>query len=161
MGVFRLQLCQIDIFLDIDNGILRIGVVNDKSEDKSYQCIIWNLPSNSLGWEPWIWYENAFDAELRVAKIPYVWYRQPMPIWIEPSRVEKLRDIIWNKHMAINKCHVCGKSRVYMNGKLYLCSRCKSQRYCSVECQRKDWRKHKKRCVPWDPPMDLSDIIGR
>ena len=30
--------------------------------------------------------------------------------------------------------------------KLWLCSGCSSVRYCSVECQRKDWKSHKKEC---------------
>ncbi|GJE90796.1 hypothetical protein PsYK624_069400 [Phanerochaete sordida] len=29
-----------------------------------------------------------------------------------------------------------------------LCSKCKIARYCSVECQREDWKKHKEECNP-------------
>lgn len=39
-----------------------------------------------------------------------------------------------------NKCSMCEKETETK------CSRCKAKRYCSVECQRKDWKEHKKTC---------------
>lgn len=39
-------------------------------------------------------------------------------------------------------CAYCGKSGI----KFKLCSGCKSVRYCSVACQKKDWKKHKMAC---------------
>mmetsp|Transcript_38477 Transcript_38477/g.93087 ORF Transcript_38477/g.93087 Transcript_38477/m.93087 type:complete len:170 (+) Transcript_38477:813-1322(+) len=32
--------------------------------------------------------------------------------------------------------------------KLMYCGRCQTTNYCSRECQKADWRKHKKTCVP-------------
>jgi hypothetical protein len=34
---------------------------------------------------------------------------------------------------------------------LKVCSRCKSVQYCSAECQKKDWKHHKKKCVAAQP----------
>ena len=39
------------------------------------------------------------------------------------------------------ECRVCRKS-----GATKVCAKCKSARYCGVECQREDWREHRKRC---------------
>ncbi|KAF8515642.1 hypothetical protein JB92DRAFT_2717112 [Gautieria morchelliformis] len=41
----------------------------------------------------------------------------------------------------IKKCQVCGGG-----GKLRLCSRCAERAYCSVECQKRDWKEHKPSC---------------
>jgi hypothetical protein len=42
------------------------------------------------------------------------------------------------------KCRVCAKNR---NGAgLLMCSRCRKVSYCSTECQRADWKKHKVSC---------------
>ena len=41
------------------------------------------------------------------------------------------------------RCRACGKQE----GSLSLCSKCKIVRYCSKECQVKDWKDHKKNCV--------------
>jgi hypothetical protein len=38
------------------------------------------------------------------------------------------------------KCSMCEKETETK------CSRCKEKRYCSVECQKKDWKEHKKTC---------------
>eukprot|EP01084_Bolivina_argentea_P278595 476000_1 len=56
---------------------------------------------------------------------------------------ENVKD---NLEFVQNKCSVCGGSR--NEKKLFICSRCKAPniRYCSVDCQRKDWLKHKKKC---------------
>jgi len=40
-------------------------------------------------------------------------------------------------------CHTCVKSQC----KLYRCLGCKVQSYCSYECQKKDWKAHKKVCT--------------
>lgn len=41
-----------------------------------------------------------------------------------------------------NKCGKCGKTE----GTSKMCSRCKMRCYCSKECQKKDWRTHRKDC---------------
>ena len=43
---------------------------------------------------------------------------------------------------AEKSCHVCGKEA--MNK----CSHCKNTRYCSRDCQKADWNKHKTVCAP-------------
>ena len=44
-------------------------------------------------------------------------------------------------------CRVCGKGgRVGVA--VMICKRCKTAIYCSAECQRADWRSHKRECVP-------------
>lgn len=147
MSIYKKKFCVIDVLLDIDKRVVRIGLVTGDKKEKKQDAIIWNLPYNDHGWYPYIWYNDAFAAEIRVAKIPWFWYKQDMPIWIEPSYVERLRDVIWTKSVMLNRCYVCGKSRVYLNGKLLRCSVCKSKvRYCSVKCAQKDWKRHKKIC---------------
>jgi hypothetical protein len=43
-------------------------------------------------------------------------------------------------------CAACGKEGSG-SGSLLICSRCKVVRYCSADCQRDDWKGHKKRCI--------------
>jgi hypothetical protein len=40
-----------------------------------------------------------------------------------------------------NKCYICGS-----NNSLKTCCNCKNAKYCSRECQVKDWKEHKKIC---------------
>ncbi|XP_034299521.2 uncharacterized protein [Magallana gigas] len=39
----------------------------------------------------------------------------------------------------------CSKCKI--GGELKLCQRCKKQKYCSVECQKADWKSHKVSCL--------------
>lgn len=48
--------------------------------------------------------------------------------------------------LALSKlpCGCCGTMK--LDRKLFICSRCKFERYCSVACQRKHWKEHKTMC---------------
>lgn len=52
-------------------------------------------------------------------------------------------------------CGACDKRRTR-----YVCSRCQQQRYCSRDCQKQDWAKHKTTCkssLPQLPSLGLPD----
>lgn len=60
-----------------------------------------------------------------------------------------------NTHFAyLNRCTHCK----HVSSELHICSRCKFETYCSVECQKYDWRKHKKECVKSE---NDEIIVGR
>ena len=44
-------------------------------------------------------------------------------------------------------CAHCGKEEEVGGAPLKACARCKVQKYCSKECQKADWKQHKKSCV--------------
>lgn len=46
------------------------------------------------------------------------------------------------------KKEVCRNPECTKMTELKNCSRCKRAKYCSKECQRKDWKEHKPLCVP-------------
>lgn len=53
---------------------------------------------------------------------------------VEEGRGERSEEMCW----------LCGR----MGSKLMACKRCKSVKYCSQECQKVDWKIHKKTCAP-------------
>ena len=46
------------------------------------------------------------------------------------------------KKGKMNKCELCRKDLEVIKK----CGKCKNTVYCSVECQRKDWKNHKQNC---------------
>ncbi|KAJ6125524.1 hypothetical protein N7471_012841 [Penicillium samsonianum] len=46
----------------------------------------------------------------------------------------------------LNSCQVCGKDKEANGSGLMNCSRCHKAKYCSRECQKAHWKKHKKVC---------------
>ncbi len=46
----------------------------------------------------------------------------------------------------VDGCQNCRKENSDENAKLLTCSRCHIAKYCSIECQRADWKGHKKVC---------------
>ncbi|KIW10340.1 hypothetical protein PV08_11302 [Exophiala spinifera] len=51
------------------------------------------------------------------------------------------------EHQA-KACNSCGRDEAVNGSGLLSCARCRKVRYCSKECQRVDWKKHKANCVP-------------
>jgi hypothetical protein len=49
---------------------------------------------------------------------------------------------------GMDECRVCGRDKA-RNGTsgLLICGRCRRIKYCSRECQREDWKEHKKWCA--------------
>lgn len=53
------------------------------------------------------------------------------------------------KESEARECNYCHKKESEKDGKeikLKRCSRCKKVYYCSKECQKEDWKTHKKEC---------------
>ena len=48
--------------------------------------------------------------------------------------------------MESKTCAACGRPA------LKICGRCRTQPYCSLACQRSDWRRHEASCAPLAPP---------
>ena len=46
----------------------------------------------------------------------------------------------------LNKCNACGKIEG-KRGEWKTCSKCAVARYCGKDCQKADWKKHKKVCA--------------
>ena len=58
---------------------------------------------------------------------------------ISPSR---LQEIFTN---FLSCCNTCGKTKICLkNENMKSCRRCHAVTYCSRDCQRKDWKNHKK-----------------
>jgi hypothetical protein len=45
-------------------------------------------------------------------------------------------------------CAACGKDKREGGKMLLMCARCREEKYCSTECQKKMWKKHKGECEP-------------
>lgn len=43
-------------------------------------------------------------------------------------------------------CLKCGAATTKAGNPLLRCSKCKTVKYCSPDCQKKDWKKHKQMC---------------
>ena len=54
------------------------------------------------------------------------------------------------------RCAQCGKKKT--DGcRLMKCSSCRQVYYCSEECQKKNWRRHKRRCGMFNEPAVLCN----
>eukprot|EP00026_Physarum_polycephalum_P000361 Phypoly_transcript_00361.p1 GENE.Phypoly_transcript_00361~~Phypoly_transcript_00361.p1 ORF type:complete len:721 (+),score=117.83 Phypoly_transcript_00361:1704-3866(+) len=63
--------------------------------------------------------------------------------------MKKASTILSSTQIIAGKC-VCGKDAPH------LCARCKGIKYCSQNCQKAHWPKHKSKCSP--PPTSYSEV---
>jgi len=56
-----------------------------------------------------------------------------------------------------DRCSQCGINSASMKR----CSKCRSQLYCSLECQTSDWKIHKKHCQPFNKEDNLLIVKPR
>ncbi|KFA66897.1 hypothetical protein S40285_02310 [Stachybotrys chlorohalonatus IBT 40285] len=94
------------------------------------------IPSNFVAIPEW---DEAIPHATRIAI---------SPIFAVPA-VEKMTDLdSLNGAVSVSKerCRNCGKSEGSDSGALKKCMRCQKAKYCSAECQKKDWKKHKTDC---------------
>jgi len=83
--------------------------------------------------------EAMMDVELWRELAPYVTRVALSPFFA----VSYLETVIRNPENQ--KCFLCrGKGKP----KLMVCKRCQKVRYCSKQCQTRDWQAHKERCKP-------------
>lgn len=113
---------------------------------KQFMCSCGNgvLPDNFMRLPEWD--DVASKHAVRVAisptfSVPFV------EDIVDTDLLEKQGGI---ENLEVDKCRNCNATEGKDGGKLLKCSRCKDVMYCSYDCQRKDWKKHRMECTPYD-----------
>ena len=68
---------------------------------------------------------------------------------VAPPLLQELSVKPENMEHACQRCHNGGESLLY-------CGKCRHARYCDGECQRLDWKRHKKECGSCGSARDVS-----
>ncbi|CAG8500901.1 5583_t:CDS:1 [Acaulospora colombiana] len=66
------------------------------------------------------------------------------------KEAERLAPILQQLFKKCNHCNSLSRRNAdgeLNNGKLFVCAGCGHVNYCSKECQKKDWKKHKQQCA--------------
>lgn len=65
---------------------------------------------------------------------------------ISPEKAKVMAEELTGKAPPRKRCHNCGSVHEVDGVKLKKCARCSAVEYCSVACQREDWKKHRLEC---------------
>jgi hypothetical protein len=108
------------------------------SEQVLCSCGNGNLPEDFISLPEW---ENAAPNAVRLAISPT--YAIPFnEEVIDPAEIPSMGNPV----TRIERCRSCGKPEGQAGVTLKKCSRCQKVKYCSGECQKKDWKKHRAEC---------------
>ncbi|POR39269.1 T-complex protein 1 subunit zeta [Tolypocladium paradoxum] len=94
------------------------------------------LPKDFLSLPEW---DKAAPSAVRVAICPT--YAVPFVEDVADTSSHDLGALPQTK-----RCRKCGKTEGKDGGALKKCSRCVKVKYCSAECQKQDWKKHRTEC---------------
>ncbi|PRP85897.1 hypothetical protein PROFUN_06171 [Planoprotostelium fungivorum] len=71
------------------------------------------------------------------------------------SHLKAFRGFDEKKIQVITTCHKCHKDEAHLK----LCSGCKKVRYCSADCQKKDWNDHKPDCLRFQGKQKETSMV--
>lgn len=113
-------------------------------------CGMGKLPDNFISLPDW---DTAANFSTRLAISPT--FAVPF--------VEEVVDLEVLKGMGSSavadpaqRCRSCGAVKAKSGAALKKCMRCLKVQYCSVECQKKDWKKHRMECEEAAPAWDAA-----
>lgn len=113
-------------------------------------CGAGKLPDNFISLPDW---DTAAQFATRLAISPT--FAVPF--------VEEVVDLEVLKGMATSAiadsaqlCRSCGASKAKNGAALKKCMRCLKVQYCSIECQKKDWKKHRMECEEAAPAWEAA-----
>lgn len=81
-------------------------------------------------------------------------WRMHKPSCFSKAEASARKDVY--KETRVKNCVFCQKSELSTGTKLRECSVCESVRYCSKECQKQDWSRHKKHCGGGGRPPEAT-----
>ncbi|RYP23402.1 hypothetical protein DL765_001107 [Monosporascus sp. GIB2] len=113
--------------------------------ERQFMCSCGNgrLPADYMRLPEW---DVASRHAVRVAISPTF----SSPFVEDVVDVEMLRAQGGLEGLLRDKCRNCNATESKKGGRLLKCTRCRAAAYCSQECQRKDWKKHRMECKPVD-----------
>lgn len=122
-------------------------------------CGAGKLPEEFINLPEW---DTAAEFSTRLAISPT--YAVPfVEEVVNPDIMEVLLGVDSTANVLgdqIPRCRKCGSTEAKGRGQLRKCMRCLSVRYCSVECQKNDWKKHRMECKEAEKPWSTSDDGG-
>ncbi|XDG05416.1 hypothetical protein ABKA04_005031 [Annulohypoxylon sp. FPYF3050] len=100
------------------------------------------------------WDKTASKHAVRIAISPI--FSVPFVEHIVDWKLVKAQDA--TDFGQADRCRNCNATHTKKGGELMKCARCKEVMYCSPECQKKDWKKHRMECKQQDVAGALQDL---
>lgn len=111
-----------------------------------HDCAIIISTGNSIE-EIFAFHSNDFQWELEVINIADDFIQKSLDFIDTGERFEQEGAVIVARDDK-SICSACGDRRTAEQSPMSRCARCKNARYCSKECQTRDWPVHRNFCKP-------------
>ena len=84
---YKQKQCEVDIYLNVDEGVLKTSVVGESEEAKEVTFSGLSSINNDFGWVPVFNFgTGAFQTKIRFARIPDSWYGVKKNIHWTPNK---------------------------------------------------------------------------
>ncbi|KAL7951268.1 hypothetical protein V8C42DRAFT_303587 [Trichoderma barbatum] len=103
-------------------------------------CGIGRLPKDFIALPLW---DRAADYAVRIAISPM--YPVPFVETVVDEEGFTMKEP--GAESTAEQCSTCGRTEELNGPKLKKCKGCMEISYCSIECQKADWKQHKKECI--------------